>query len=380
MNRGRGGGRPTHPARGEQHAAPGEPVSPSPAAPSGKWLFRGADGRLTAYSSGAHGLIRRTEATYPATGWTGPEEIDAPGWTGTAAMAQSREGYVHFVILRTPSDGSGRPEIAVATQFQSGRALTDWRGLGVPGVRGGPEDDAPACPPRIVVNQRSGTVHVIVSLRRGGIVRRSRNAQGTWGGWKQIAPDPYPGGTAAVMPEGGALQILAAGPAGVDRWVGSAKGEFRLVDRIPVQLAGIPVAFETGPRRATFFWRHPGDGSLVAWRAVQQGIQGGMLGLGGAGGHGEVAVGRAAIGGYDCTVLAQNGADGDIELTAYVSENEAYGTWWASLGGQGLRSPQVAVDADGRIVVAALDRDGDLAVTRQDTAQQGLAFGPWQRA
>lgn len=89
---------------------------------------------------------------------------------------------------------------------------------------------------------------------------------------------------------------------------------------------------------------------------------------------------RAVIGGYDCTVLAQTGAEGDIELTAYVTENEGYGTWWASLGGHGAHAPQVAVDAAGRIVVAALDADGALICTRQDTTQQGLVFGPWDAA
>ncbi|MFD3544902.1 hypothetical protein ACFWUW_04655 [Streptomyces sp. NPDC058655] len=380
MNRGRGGSRAAHPAPGAHQAAPAGPGPGLPAAPTGKWLFRGGDGRLTAYACAARGLLRWTEAAYPATGWTGPEVLSVPGWTGAAAMAQSHEGYIHFVTLRTPADGSGRPEIAVATQFQSGRGLTDWRGLGAPGVRGGPEGDAPVCPPRIVVNQRSGTVHVIVSLRLGGIVRRSRNAQGTWGGWKQIAPDPYPGGITAVMPAGGRLEVLASGPAGIDRWVGSAQGQFHLADRVATQMAGVPAGCETGPRRATYFWRYPGDDSLVAWRAGQPGVQSGMIGLGGAGGRGAPGVGRAVIGGYDCTVLAQNGGEGDIELTAYVSENEGYGTWWAGLGGRGLRAPQVAVDAAGRIVVAALDRDGALAVTRQDTAAEGLVFGPWQRA
>lgn len=380
MNRGRGGTRAAHPARGAQGAAPGAAGPAHPSAPAGKWLFRGNDGRLTAYACAAGGLLRWTETHAPGTGWTGPEELEVPGWTGSAVMAQSHEGYIHFVTLRTPSDDSGSLEVAVATQFQSGRGLTAWRGLGVPGVRGGPEGDGPVRPPCVVVNQRSGSVHVIVSLRLGGIVRRSRNAQGTWGGWKQLAPESYQGGVTALMPAGGPLEVLAAGRAGVDRWVGAGQGQFRLGDRVATQMAGAPVGCETGPRRATYFWRYPGDGSLVAWRAGAQGVQSGMMGLGGAGGRGTPGVGQASIGGYDCTVLAQNGAEGDIELTAYVSENEGYGTWWASLGGHGLHAPQVAVDAANRVVVAALDRDGALVVTRQETDREGLAFGPWQRA
>ncbi|MYT26832.1 hypothetical protein GTW69_42325 [Streptomyces sp. SID7760] len=387
MVRGKSGGRGTTSVRATQDAPPGGPGSRPSAPPAGNWLFKGGDGRLTAYACTPHGLLRWTEAAAPRTGWTGPDTFDVEGWTGTAAMAQSREGYVHFVAVRTGRDGSdggqgpGRSEIIVATQFQTGRPLTDWHSLGIPALRGGPAGDRLTGPPRIAVNQRSGATHVLVSLRRGGVLRRSRNAEGAWGGWKQVAPEPYEGEVTPLMSAGGPLELLALGPAGADRWVGVGQGRFQLADRIPTPvLPGTPVLCETGPRRVTYFWRYPGDGSLVAWRAGHQGAPGGLMGLGGAGGKGAPGVVRSVIGGYDCTVLAQTGAEGDVELTAYVTENEGYGAWWASLGGHGAYAPQVAVDAAGRIVVAAFDARGALICTRQDTTQQGLVFGPWEAA
>lgn len=104
------------------------------------------------------------------------------------------------------------------------------------------------------------------------------------------------------------------------------------------------------------------------------------MALGGAGGQGPAGVCRALIGEYDCTVLTQVGAQGDIELTAYVTENEGYGAWWASLGGRGLRTPQVAVDSAGRVVVAALDPAGALVTARQDPTHPTLTFTPWHPA
>lgn len=381
MVRGKSGSRGATSVRTAQDAPRGGPGSRRSSPPAGNWLFQGGDGRLTAYACTPHGLVRWTEAAAPRTGWTGPDTFEVEGWTGTAAMARSREGYVHLVALRAAQDGSGRPEIIVSTQFQPGRPMTDWHSLGSPGLRGGPTDDRLAGPPRIAVNQRSGSTHVLVSMRHGGVLRRSRNAEGAWGGWKQVAPEPYGGDVAPLMSSGGPLELLALGPAGADRWVGVGQGRFQLADRIPTPVVpGTPVLCETGPRRVTYFWRYPGDGSLVAWRAGQQGAPGGLMGLGGAGGKGAPGVVRSVIGGYDCTVLAQTGAEGDIELTAYVTENEGYGTWWASLGGHGAHAPQVAVDAAGRIVVAALDADGALICTRQDTTQQGLVFGPWEAA
>ncbi|MCB5165545.1 hypothetical protein LG634_11960 [Streptomyces bambusae] len=379
MIRGRGGNRAAVSTSGTEAAAGGH--APAPLGPAGKWLFKAGDGRLTAYAATPEALVRWTEGAAPGDPWSGPEPLDVPGWTGTVAMAQNREGYVHFVALRYPPGGEGEPEPAFATQFQSGRALTDWHGLGAPGVRGGPAGDRIAGPPRIAVNQRSGSVHVLVPLRQGGIVRRSRNSEGAWGSWKQVTPETYGGELAAVMPAGAPLELLAFGPAGIDRWSGAGQGRFALADRIGTPVVpGTPAVCETGRGRATYFWRYPGDGSLVAWRAPHREVQGGLMALGGAGGHGPVGVGRAVIGGYDCTVLAQNGAQGGIELTAYVTENEGYGTWWASLGGQGLRNPQPAVDAAGRLVVGAFDRAGNLALARQDPGQEGLAFGPWRAA
>lgn len=305
-------------------------------------------------------------------GWLEPDVIAVPGWAGRAAMAQTSEGYVHFAALRRAPAGTGAPEVVVATQFQSGRGLTDWRSLGVPG-------DGVSAGPVIAVNQVSGTVHVLVSLRAGGILRCSRNAEGGWGRWKAVTPDPYTGDLLAVMPHGGPLEIIAVGAAGVDRWVGVANGRFELRDRLRTPVVdGTPTALETGARRATYFWRYPGDDSLVAWRPGAQAQQdGGLLPVGGAAGSGRAGAARALVGGFDCTVLAQPGADGSIEVTAYVTENESYGTWWAPLGGARAYAPQVAVDSAGRIVVAALDGTGGILMARQDTAQQGLAFEGW---
>ncbi|NXY94084.1 hypothetical protein HYE82_06685 [Streptomyces sp. BR123] len=379
MIRGKDGSRAASSARGAQDARTGGPGERQSTPPAGTWLFKGGDGRLTAYACTPGGLLRWTEAAAPLTGWTGPDAFEVPGWLGAASMARTREGYVHFAGLRAAEDGSGLPEVIVSTQFQPGRPMIDWYGLGAPALRGGPEGDRLTGPPRITVNQRSGSTHVLVSLRHSGILRRSRNAEGAWGAWKQVTAQPYPGEVVPLMPTGGVLEVLAVGPSGPDRWSGVGQGRFGLADRIPTPVVpGTPVAYETGPRRATYFWRYPGDGSLVAWRAARQGVQGGLVGLGGAGGRGAPGVARAVLGGYDCTVLAQTGADGDIEVTAYVTENEGYGIWWASIGGRGAYAPQVDVDAAGRVVVAAFDESGTPLCARQDTSVQGLAFGPWE--
>ncbi|MCX4547469.1 hypothetical protein OG204_29610 [Streptomyces sp. NBC_01387] len=383
MNRDRSGSRAAESGGGRRRGAGADaapaPHGPARSVPAGSWLFKGHDGRLTAYAPARDGLHRWTEPPSGQGPWPGPDLIGTPGWCGRVDMAQTSEGYVHFAALRQL--GTGAPEVAFATQFQTGRGVTDWRSLGVPTAPDGPAGDPLVAGPVIVANQVSGTVHVIVSLRTGGILRRSRNAAGAWGGWKTVSPDPYTGDLTAVMPRGGKLEILGVGPDRVDRWVGVEKGRFELWDRIGTPVAGAtPTALETGPKRATYFWRYPGDSSLVAWRPQGRGAQdNGLLTAGGAGGSGRPGVARARVGDFDCTVLAQTGAHGGIEVTAYVTENEGYGTWWAPLGGEEAHAPQVAVDGAGRIVVAALDGQGRILLARQDSGGQGLAFGPWSR-
>ncbi|MFB9512583.1 hypothetical protein [Streptomyces purpureus] len=347
--------------------------------PSGRWLFTGSDGLVTAYASGPEGLIRWTET--PSGAFTGPESIEVPRWVGPLTLSRSGEGYVHFAGLRWPV-GGGPAHVVVSAQFQSGRGLMDWYDLGVPAAPGVEGEDTVVFGPVVVVNPVTGGVHVLVSLRAGGIVRRVRSGEGRWGRWKSVTTDPYTGEFAAAMPAGGSLEVLAVGRAGVDRWVGASGGRFELRDRFTTPIAdGTQTAVETGPKRTTYFWRYPGDDSLVAWRAQSRTSQGGLMALGGAGGGGRPGAARTTIGGYDCTVLAQRGGHGGVEVSAYVTENEGYGAWWASLGetGPGSSAPQVAVDGAGRIVVAVLDKAGDLLVARQDLTQDGLAFGGWTR-
>lgn len=335
---------------------------------------------MTAYRTTADGLVRWTEPPKSKGSLPSLDRIIVPDWAGRVSMAQSREGYVHFAALQV--DAGGSRGIAVATQFQTGRALAGWHTLGAPKAAGAAPNDTLVHGPLIVVNPAVGSVHVLASLRHSGVFRRSRNPDGNWGGWKPVTDRAYPSEPGVVMTEGGPLEVLATGPGGADRWVGTSNGRFELADSIGTPIvAGTVTAHETGPKRATYFWRYPGDGSLVAWRRPQgqPGAGGGLMPLGGAGGTGAPSVTRALVNGYDCTVLAQTSLEGAVEVAAYVTENEGYGMWWARIEGLGIQSPQVAVDGAGRIVVAALDKEGDLLVARQDPGQEGLAFGPWGR-
>lgn len=84
---------------------------------------------------------------------------------------------------------------------------------------------------------------------------------------------------------------------------------------------------------------------------------------------------RAVLDGYDCTVLAHRGLDGEVMVAACGTENEGAGVWWSPAGGPSAGAPALALDGHGRIVLALIGPDGTLRVARQG-AGPGLALDP----
>ncbi|MFF9400345.1 hypothetical protein [Streptomyces sp. NPDC014744] len=137
---------------------------------------------------------------------------------------------------------------------------------------------------------------------------------------------------------------------------------------------------ETHEGRITHYWRDEQSGEVLAHRLPGSGAPDvAPAPLGGHSGSGPLALGRCLVDGYDCTVLAQRERTGTLALTAYPTELEAAGAWWADTLQSCKGTPALALDRDGRLVVAAVDRDGRMNVTRQRTDQQGMVLEHWVR-
>ncbi|NDZ86361.1 hypothetical protein G3I23_12455, partial [Streptomyces sp. SID10115] len=65
-------------------------------------------------------------------------------------------------------------------------------------------------------------------------------------------------------------------------------------------------------------------------------------------------------------------------LAAFPTEDEGAGLWWAETGEPCLGAPALALDARGRVVMAAIGLDGTLRIARQK-AEAGLALEAWAR-
>ncbi|MGV9910727.1 hypothetical protein [Streptomyces tendae] len=337
---------------------------------NGRWLVLGKDGRLTAYARTDDSLLRWTEKRPGGPQWTGPDFFPVPHLTHLSVV-QGADTYVHFLGRRVDGGKGGPPvtDIVHAIQYQTGRPVTEWRSLGNP--HADPEKAARLGAPAAAVSA-SGRVHVFVRNAGGGVMLRRETPGGKWDRWSDLRGSGVQDGLAALVHVSGRIELLAVGEHNVMWWLQhEPDGELRRELTMPVRVApGTAAAIETAPDRATYYWADPAAGGIVAHR-----LGGWPIPLGGAPAAEPVAVVRAMLDGYDCTVLAHRDVAGQVMLAACGTENEQSGVWWSQTGEQSETAPALAVDALGRVVLAVLGRDGSLRVARQ-SGEPGLSMTP----
>ncbi|MCF3119240.1 hypothetical protein IPZ68_05890 [Streptomyces arenae] len=341
-----------------------------------RWLLRGRDGRLTAYARAEGGLLRWTEARPGGPDWSGPDFFEAPDLT-YLTLAQGTDGYVHFVGRRERAgdDGKAVVDVVHSIQYQSGRPLMDWRSLGNPHtklVERAPHLGAPS-----VAVDTAGTVHVFVRDAVGSVRMRREGKGGKWEGWKDFKVRDTLDGTTVLATSTGRVEVLAPAAKATLRWVQEERGG-DLVRADDVPLAPVPgsgTVLETAADRFTYYAADVDGGGMLAHRPADGGA---AIPLGGSPSPGPTAALRTTVDGHDCTVLAHRTATGRPALAAFPTQDEAAGLWWAETGEPCLGAPALALDARGRVVMAAIGLDGTLRLARQK-AERGLALGAWDR-
>lgn len=348
--------------RSERHAAE--------ATLDGRWLLLGKDGRLTAYARARGGLLRWTETCPGGPRWSGPEFFPVPDLTHLSVV-QGPDTYVHFLGRRErrKGDGPAAVDIVHAIQYQSGRPVTEWRSLGNPH-----QDREKAARFGVPVGavSASGRVHVLVRNAGRGLMLRREAPTGKWEPWADLKGSGVQDGLAVVTHGSGRIEVLAGGERDAMWWrQAEPDGDFRQEPNIALRVTpGTAAALETAPDRATFYWADRDTGGLVAHRPG-----GWLIPLGGAPAGSPVATLRAALDGYDCTVLAHRDMDGQVMLAVCGTENEQGGLWWSPTGEHGVGAPALAQDAHGRVVLAVVTPDGDLHVARRSDGP-GLDLSP----
>ncbi|MFD4032491.1 hypothetical protein ACFWVP_18705 [Streptomyces sp. NPDC058637] len=368
---------PVRSRRATQGRAPAQgPESPGTSAhhvvrevAGGRWLVLGKDGRLSAYALADEGMLRWTEERPGGSAWAGPELVPVPHLT-SLTVAQGADGFVHFVGRRAVEKDDGPPvvDLVTATQFQTGRPVTQWRPLG------NPHKERPKAAllgvPAAAVSE-TGTLHVFVRNEGGALLVRCERPDGKWEAWRDLKVRRVQDGTATVTTASGRVEVLVPGAGVTPRLVREPGGAYQPDQDIPFAHApGSAVALETAQDRVTYYWADDSTGGVMAYRPGTWAIP-----LGGSASTGPVAALRTLLDGYDCTVLAHRAHDGQVMLTACGTENEGGGVWWSPTGEYCTGGPALAYDAYGRVVLALVGKDGALHIARQNR-ESGLALDP----
>lgn len=340
------------------------------------WLVRGKDGRLTAYAPTENGVLRWTEDRLGGPNWSGPELLPAPGLLPHLSIAVGAEGYVHLVGLRRKPapEGQIRTDVVYAVQFQTGRPLRDWQALGTPYPKDLARGGLLGLPSAVI--DPNGSLHLFARNAGRGLSARIQKPTGAWLAWADLKGSRMTGESAAVVGEDGLIEVLGPTDDAVMRWRQpkvAAKAERDLKSFAAHVAPGTLTSERTGGDRLTHYWRDTDDRTVHAWR-----LDGGETAPLGGPGTGPIALLRTPVDGHDCTILAQRGLDGRPLLAAYPTENEAAGVTWTPTGEQCVGAPALALDGRGRVVMAAIAKDGGLRVARQK-AEPGLALEAWSR-
>ncbi|MFE7241423.1 hypothetical protein [Streptomyces sp. NPDC057580] len=341
------------------------------------------DGRLTAYAPArTGGIVRWTESATGRDGWAAPELLLSDArLLPYACVASGPSGFVDLFGLRRTGDSPQSPlEIVYASQYQAGRPMTGWHSVGNPHGKDAAKASAIGAP--VAVVDGADALHVFVRNALGGVSARRRDANGVWGKWTSMPCKRVREGLSAVVTRSGRIELFMPADKGVYVWRQETPGG--PLDRAPnlVFIARPDTASgtETYEGRVTHYWRDEESGEVVAYRLPTAGVPDiAPAPLGGHSGRGPLALSRCLIDGYDCTVLAQTEETGTLALTAYPTELESAGAWWADTREPCEGTPALALDRDGRLVVAVIGRDGRMKVTRQRADQQGMALEGWLR-
>ncbi|WP_266905088.1 MULTISPECIES: hypothetical protein [unclassified Streptomyces] len=343
----------------------------------GRWLVRGADGRLTAYLPSAAGVLRWTEGSPGADEWSGPEVLEGPDLLPGITVVQDANGYAHLLGLRRRkrADGKEHVDLVHATQYQTGRPMGPWHSVGNPNANDRSKAREVGFP--VAVFDAAGNLHVFVRNFGHGVSTRRQSPDGRWSGWQHLRGAAVADELVALPGRSGGAQVWARArdSASVVRWHQEAPGGDWALDPV-THVSPYPGTLSAAPEAGTIRYRYFGTNEVCV---EVPGV--GPVSLGGADGSGPLAaVPGVEIQGWGCTVLARSGHAGTCAVGAHEDGRPETGVWWFDAGETSLVPPAVAVDGGGRAVIALLGTDGRLRVARQEPGVSGLAFAQWVTA
>ncbi|MGW0120730.1 hypothetical protein [Streptomyces sp. NPDC003327] len=334
-------------------------------------MARGKEGRFSAYLPRNGEVVRWTEDTGGR--WTGPVSLGGGTLLPSLSVGQGTDGYVHLVGLRpVAGDEPDRVELVHTTQYQTGRPALEWRSLTHPN---GPAHQWTGTPS--VTVDGIGRAYVFCRNGGGGVSVRAQKDAGGWHPWWDLLgskTDPSP---AAVTNGAGFVELYSSHAKGLVRYQQRESGGKPVREELlPASVTMGTLAAVTGPSGHSTAFYVDQEGDLRAWspdRSLAPTV------LGRAVGTGPLSAGRCLVDGVECTVLAQQAADGRLAVGVHPTEQEDSGVQWIETGvPHGELATAFGRDIDGRLVALTLAGAATLITARQRPAAGGLSLDSWR--
>ncbi|MFG3495434.1 PIG-L family deacetylase [Streptomyces sp. NPDC047928] len=227
------------------------------------------DGRLSVYGVLGLRAVRWRETEAGSGQWGEPGDLGggplAPG-LGAASLPDGRQLLfgLRFAALGGHG-GANKREVVLLEQAEPGGAFLAWRGLGNPERH---DDRGRRLGVPVAVTAPDGRVHLFVRNADKGVSTRVREADGAWGGWRDLAGEEVQDGLAAAVDRFGRVHVFATGRENVHHWTQDAPGApvtFRPAGTLPA--SGDPLAVATTPSGdLELYYREPTRKQLTAVR------------------------------------------------------------------------------------------------------------------
>ncbi|MFC7530581.1 PIG-L family deacetylase [Actinoplanes sp. GCM10030250] len=320
--------------------------------------------------------------------WQGPILIGEPGVMPTLAVAVAPSGAVHVTALRRIDTGE-RVEIEAGYLTVDGGTPSEWVSLGNPDA-GDPDrrrQREMGVPAATVDGQ--GDLWVFVRDFTGGLSCR-RQSGGEWQPWEPLGRGPLQDVPVAMTTGDGLVRVFVAAKLTVAHWrqekLGGPLEPHHTLKTGRVASGGLNVARTAGDRACLLYRQgsparnreNPDPASAIrAYREHEVGgaWPGGGADFGGPDGLGPIAALDRLDAGAGDLVMAQRNRFWTVSVA--VPPLKEGRSRWRQLPGMISGAPALAVDAEGRGVLAVLGMDGRLHVSRQEEPGPENRFGAW---
>lgn len=338
-------------------------------AEDGGWLRLMPDGRLAAFAV-VDSVARQWIQQEPGGRVWRPQSLEVADLLPGLSVSVEADGRVRLagVRMRLRADYEAqRREVVTAVQREPGGGFGEWIGLSNPNYDNGwfrtHEIGLPEC-----VVDGSGHMQMLVRNFGMGVSARSERSPGVWTDWLDLGGKQLQGGLSAARLPDGTVEVFGNTRTGFTHLVQSdADSRFEIDDDFTELAHGQPepagrpllVADRDGGA-ALFFRQHESESVAVLRRGSGGGWGRTPLVLAGAGGFGGIAALALEGAEQELFIIAVRDRTG---LVSYAQTSlDGADPGWVTGGRPIVGAPSIALDADGRPVIAAIGTDARLYV------------------